>query len=55
MVKKEETIKIKIPAGVEEGNYMTMSGQGNQNVSGTSGDLIIVFEEKIYQIFCKGW
>ena len=53
MVKKEETIKIKIPAGVEEGNYMTMSGQGNQNVSGTSGDLIIVFEEKDHQFFVR--
>ena len=46
MVKKEETIKIKIPAGVEEGNYMTMSGQGNQNVSGVAGDLIVVFQEE---------
>ena len=43
MVRKEETIKIKIPAGVEEGNYMTMGGQGNQNLSGVSGDLIVVF------------
>ncbi len=53
MVKKEETIKIKIPAGVEEGNYMTMSGQGNQNVSGVSGDLIIVFEERDHQYFVR--
>ena len=53
MVKKEETIKIKIPAGVEEGNYMTMSGQGNQNVSGTSGDLIIVLKKKIINFFVR--
>ncbi len=53
MVQKEETIKIKIPAGVEEGNYMTMSGQGNQNVSGVSGDLIIVFEEKDHPYFVR--
>ena len=53
MVKKEEVIKIKIPAGVEEGNYMTMSGQGNQNASGVSGDLIIVFEEKIHSYFVR--
>ena len=53
MDKKEETIKIKIPAGVEEGNYMTMSGQGNQNVSGVSGDLIIVFEEEDHSYFVR--
>jgi len=53
MAKKEETIKLKIPAGVEEGNYMTMSGQGNQNVSGLSGDLIIVFEEKDHPYFVR--
>ena len=45
MVKKEETLKIKIPAGVEEGNYMTLNGQGNDDISGTPGDLIVVFEE----------
>ena len=53
MVRKEETIKIKIPAGVEEGNYMTMGGQGNQNLSGVSGDLVIVFEEKDHQYFVR--
>ena len=53
MVRKEETIKIKIPAGVEEGNYMTMGGQGNQNLSGVSGDLVIVFEEEDHQYFVR--
>ncbi|MFL3007115.1 MAG: molecular chaperone DnaJ [Candidatus Neomarinimicrobiota bacterium] len=53
MTKKEETIKIKIPAGVEEGNYMTMSGQGNQNVAGVSGDLVIVFEEEDHSYFVR--
>ena len=53
MVKKDETIKIKIPAGVEEGNYMTMGGQGNQNLSGVSGDLIVVFEEKDHRYFVR--
>jgi len=53
MAKKEETIKIKIPAGVEEGNYMTLSGQGNQNASGVSGDLIVVFEEEDHSYFVR--
>ena len=27
MIRKNETIKLKIPAGVEAGNYMTVSGR----------------------------
>ncbi len=53
MMKKEETINIKIPAGVEEGNYMTMNGQGNENISGNPGDLIIVFAEKNHPYFVR--
>ena len=53
MVNKEETIKIKIPSGVEEGNYMTMSGQGNQNISGIPGDLIVVFQEQDHPFFVR--
>jgi len=53
MIKKEETIKIKIPAGVEEGNYMTVSGQGNENISGIPGDLVVVFEEKNHPYFVR--
>ena len=34
MIKKEETIRVKVPAGVEEGNYMTLNGQGNEDISG---------------------
>ena len=53
MVRKEETLKVKIPAGVEEGNYMTMSGQGNENTSGNAGDLIIVFQEPNHPFFTR--
>ena len=53
MVKKEETIKIKVPAGVEEGNYMTLNGQGNEDVSGNPGDLIVMFEEEEHPYFVR--
>ena len=53
MIRKEETLKVKIPAGVEEGNYMTMSGQGNENTSGNAGDLIIVFQEPSHSFFTR--
>ena len=53
MVKKEKTISIKVPAGVESGNYMTIEGQGNENIQGVPGDLLVVFEEKSHQYFVR--
>ena len=53
MVKKEKTINIKVPAGVESGNYMTVEKQGNENIQGVPGDLLVVFEEKNHQYFVR--
>jgi len=53
MIKKEETIRVKVPAGVEEGNYMTLNGQGNEDISGNPGDLIVVFEEFDHKYFIR--
>ncbi|MCU0416465.1 MAG: molecular chaperone DnaJ [Cytophagaceae bacterium] len=45
-VEKEETISIKIPAGVAEGMQLSMSGKGNMPPrGGVAGDLLIVIEE----------
>lgn len=45
-VNGESTIKVKIPAGVGEGNYLTLRGEGNAGRrGGPSGDLIVVIEE----------
>ncbi len=42
----EETIEVEIPAGVEEGMQLSLSGKGNAGVrGGTPGDLLIVIEE----------
>ncbi len=42
----ESTIKIKIPAGVGEGNYLTLRGEGNAGRrGGPGGDLIAMIEE----------
>ncbi|MBN2290713.1 MAG: molecular chaperone DnaJ [Candidatus Glassbacteria bacterium] len=44
-VKKERTIKVKIPAGVSSGNYLTLRGQGNAGVrGGPAGDIIVLVE-----------
>ncbi|MBT3519619.1 MAG: molecular chaperone DnaJ [Candidatus Marinimicrobia bacterium] len=53
MIKKEETIKVNVPAGVEEGNYMTLNGQGNEDVMGNPGDLIVVFVEAEHEYFIR--
>jgi molecular chaperone DnaJ len=43
---KEETISIKIPAGVADGMQLAMSGKGNMPPrGGVPGDLLIVIEE----------
>ena len=43
----EETITIDIPAGVQEGMQLSMSGKGNIGErNGPSGDLIILIEEE---------
>ena len=44
---KEEVISVKIPAGVQEGMQLSMSGKGNEAPGGgAAGDLLIVIEEK---------
>ncbi len=51
---KTATIKVKIPSGVSDGNYMTLEGEGNQSITGdANGDLIIYFEEKEHQLFTR--
>ncbi|HTO16915.1 MAG TPA: molecular chaperone DnaJ [Edaphocola sp.] len=43
----EETISIDIPAGVQDGMQLSMSGRGNAGErGGSSGDLIILIEEE---------
>ncbi len=53
MLKAEETIKIKIPQGVEDGNYMTLSQQGNEDLNGQAGDLYVFFEEESHEYFSR--
>lgn len=46
-IKKEETIEVKIPVGVAEGNYIKLRGQGDAGPRGGSqGDLIVMILEK---------
>jgi len=51
-VQGESTIKVNVPAGVMEGNYIPLQGQGNAGRrGGPAGDLIVVIEEEQHQHF----
>ncbi len=53
-VQEDVSIKIDVPAGVSEGNYMTMRNDGNAGKrGGPAGDLIVVFKEIEHEYFMR--
>ncbi len=53
-VRVEEIIKINVPAGVTDGNYMTLRGQGNAGKNGGEpGDIIVIFKELPHEYFTR--
>ena len=47
IVKDDDTIELKIPAGVEDGMQLSVSGKGNMGArNGVAGDLIVQIEEE---------
>jgi molecular chaperone DnaJ len=51
-VRGEETLKVKVPAGVATGNYLTLKGQGDVGDRGSgSGDVYVVIEEAEHELF----
>lgn len=51
-VRNQATVEIDIPAGVDDGNYMTLRGDGHTGPwKGPSGDLVVVFEQKEHKLF----
>ena len=46
LILKEETVLVKIPAGVEDGMQLKVSGKGNDSAGdGIPGDLIVLINE----------
>lgn len=41
IVSKTRTITVKIPAGIDNGQEMTIAGEGNASKTGSNGDLIV--------------
>ena len=53
-IRGESTIKVNIPAGVSEGNYIPLRGQGNAGQrGGPPGNLIVMIEEEPHKIFTR--
>ncbi len=53
-VQGETTIKVTIPAGVSEGNYIPLRGEGNVGRrGGHAGDIIVVVEEEPHSVFTR--
>lgn len=54
LTKKTAEIKVKVPAGVTAGNYMTLQGEGNAGPRGTErGDLVVFFDESDHKYFTR--
>jgi molecular chaperone DnaJ len=53
-VREEHTVSVTIPAGVSEGQYLTLSGEGNSGKrGGQPGDLIVIIQEKEHKYFTR--
>jgi len=53
-VKKHKTLAVKIPAGVDDGDRIRLSGEGEAGVNGgPSGDLYVVMQIKQHTVFTR--
>ncbi len=53
-IKREATISIEVPSGVQDGNYMTLHGEGHAGLrNGEEGDLIVIFKEENHPIYTR--
>ena len=49
---KQETVLVKIPAGISSENYIPIRGKGNDGLrGGSAGDLLVYIEEEEHTIF----
>lgn len=53
VVRKKQSVKIKIPAGVDEGSTIRISGRGEAVADGSAGDLYVVVHVKPHKKFTR--
>lgn len=50
--KGKKTVKVRVPSGVSDGNYITLRGKGNAGRrGGDAGSLVVLIEEKEHEQF----
>ncbi len=50
----EATVKVQIPAGVNDGNYISLRGEGNAGLrGGQPGDVIVIIEIEPHEVFTR--
>ncbi|MCC6347999.1 MAG: molecular chaperone DnaJ [Candidatus Eisenbacteria bacterium] len=53
-VSETETVSVKVPAGVANGNYIPLRGLGDAGLrGGPAGDLVVLIEEKEHDVFAR--
>lgn len=53
-LQEESTLKVKIPAGVNDGNYLTLQSQGHVGRrGGAAGDALVVIQELEHEVFIR--
>jgi molecular chaperone DnaJ len=53
-VQGDGMVSVQVPAGVAEGNYLTLRGEGNAGRrGGHAGDLVVVIEEEPHPVFTR--
>ena len=53
-IKEKKTIKVRVPAGVDEGNRLRVAGKGEAGTNGgPNGDLYIEFSVREHEIFVR--
>ena len=53
-IKRQKTLSVKIPAGVDEGDRIRLSGEGEAGVNGgPSGDLYVVIHVRAHEVFSR--
>ncbi len=53
IINKKTTIKINIPAGINDGQVLRVRNEGNESPSGRNGDLLLVIKVKPHEIFTR--
>jgi len=53
-IREEATVAVQIPAGVSEGNYIPLRGEGNAGRRGAAaGDVLVVIQEQEHPVFTR--